>query len=221
MILSHKYKFIFLKTKKTAGTSIEIMLSQFCGDNDIITPIAFEDEAYRNMMGFRGFQNHKTIESQPKGYFNHAPGWYVKKYIGQKTWNSYFKFCFERNPFDKAISRYYYSTKDIYPRPEINDYITGLPTEKLSNWYIYAIHDKIAVDFVGKYEKLSDDIQKVMKILHLPNQVDLPFAKSQYRQDYRHFSKVLNGTSRKHIENICAKEIKAFSYKWQNNSEKM
>ena len=39
MIVSHKHKFIFLKTKKTAGTSIELALTKLCGDDDIITPL--------------------------------------------------------------------------------------------------------------------------------------------------------------------------------------
>ena len=51
MIISHKYKFIFLKTKKTAGTSIEISLSRYCGNNDIITPISIRDEAIRKLLG--------------------------------------------------------------------------------------------------------------------------------------------------------------------------
>ena len=31
MIISHEHKFIFLKTKKTAGTAIEAALSELCG----------------------------------------------------------------------------------------------------------------------------------------------------------------------------------------------
>jgi hypothetical protein len=38
MILSHEHKFIFLRTKKTAGTSIELALFELCGPNDVITP---------------------------------------------------------------------------------------------------------------------------------------------------------------------------------------
>lgn len=38
MIISHKHNFIFIKTAKTAGSSIEAYLSPFCGESDIVTP---------------------------------------------------------------------------------------------------------------------------------------------------------------------------------------
>ena len=43
MIVSHKNRFIFLKTRKTAGTSIEISLRPYCGPDDIITRITEDD----------------------------------------------------------------------------------------------------------------------------------------------------------------------------------
>ena len=36
MIISHKYKFIFLHVPKTAGSSINTYFSQFIGDKDIL-----------------------------------------------------------------------------------------------------------------------------------------------------------------------------------------
>ena len=44
MIVNHKYKFIFIKSFKTAGTSLEIALSKFCTKDDIITSIVEEDD---------------------------------------------------------------------------------------------------------------------------------------------------------------------------------
>ena len=44
MIINHEKKIIFIKTKKTAGTSLEIALSKYCGANCVIAPIAPVDE---------------------------------------------------------------------------------------------------------------------------------------------------------------------------------
>jgi len=39
MIISHTHKFIFIKSEKTAGTSIEAALSRYCSGDDVVTPI--------------------------------------------------------------------------------------------------------------------------------------------------------------------------------------
>ena len=47
MIISHNNKFIFIKTFKVSGTSMEIALSNYLGKQDIITPINLEEEILR------------------------------------------------------------------------------------------------------------------------------------------------------------------------------
>ena len=39
MIVSHKNKFIFLKTRKTAGTSTFVFFENFTDENDIVSEI--------------------------------------------------------------------------------------------------------------------------------------------------------------------------------------
>ena len=126
MIISHKHKFIFIKTNKTAGTSIEIALSKFCGPNDIITPISPEDEKTRMDLGYPGPQNYQSriwqygiwnaIKWTIKGgkrphFYNHISAKEVISIIGKKKWDTYYTFCFERNPWDRIISLYYWVIK--------------------------------------------------------------------------------------------------------------
>ena len=89
MIISHKYQFIFIKTRKTAGTSIEAYLSQYCGDADVLTPI------FPSVTGHR-----------PRNwgdYYNHIDAFSIRESIGPDIWDKYYKFCIERNPWDKTL----------------------------------------------------------------------------------------------------------------------
>lgn len=226
MIINHKYKFIFLKTRKTAGTSIEIALSKFCGVNDIITPITKEDELIRKELGFPGPQNFNVAlkhyskhdwlkligKTKRKQFYNHASAGLIRNYIDEGVWNSYFKFSFERDPFDKAISRYYWSTRD--PRPEISQYLNSAPIRFLSNWDIYTIDNQIAIDFVGRYENLTHDLAFITDKIGLPDELTLPNAKGSYRKSREHYSRILNAEARTRIEIVCAKELETFNYCW-------
>lgn len=61
MIVSHRHRFIFIKTQKVAGTSVEIALSKFLGPDDVVTPILDPaDEALRRRLGVCGPQNYKA-----------------------------------------------------------------------------------------------------------------------------------------------------------------
>ena len=57
-IINYSKNFIFVKTNKTAGTSLEIALSKYCNEKDVISQIG-NDEKIRNELGYRSAQNHK------------------------------------------------------------------------------------------------------------------------------------------------------------------
>ena len=139
MIVSHKHKFIFLKTQKTAGTSLQVALSEHCGEDDLTLGPMYKEETIkilkRTSIPPTVFTSRDTIDeryykgtkkgvffnpSAPKSYSDHhevrhphCPLSPLKKAVGDKIWNGYFKFAFIRNPFDCIISKYHF---DFYKK---------------------------------------------------------------------------------------------------------
>jgi hypothetical protein len=229
MIISHRYKFIFLKTRKTAGTSIEIALSRFCGEKDVITPISPRDEVLRQELSYRGPQNfavclteaashtrlstRKRVRQKQIGYYNHMPAEEIKAITDPVVWDEYFKFCFERNPWDKAVSRYFHATRNYEVRPPLLEFLRSEDPNKLSNWGIYSIDGEPAVNHVGRYENLEKELERIAKLLDLPEQkISLPRAKGTFREDRRHYRDIIGQEERSIIEQICAREIAHFGY---------
>jgi hypothetical protein len=230
MIISHKYKFIFLKTNKTAGTSIEIALSKFCGPNDIITPISPEDEEARTKLGFSGPQNYLSpvwnygvrdifrmaFRGERKlRFYNHISAKEVKTHIGKEVWDSYYKFCFERNPWDRVISLYYWRNRSE-PRPTISEFISSEAPKVLKErgYGVYTIDGKIAVDKVYKFENLADELEVFRTQIGLPDKLELPMAKSQYRKDKRSYRDLLSVQEKGRIAEMFRDEINLFGYEW-------
>lgn len=60
MIILHKHQFIFIKPQRTAGTSVELLLSRICGPDDVITPLGFDpDPNVREKHKAKAPQNYK------------------------------------------------------------------------------------------------------------------------------------------------------------------
>lgn len=214
MIISHKHKFIFIKTKKTAGTSIEIALSKYCGEDDIITPISPEDEALRKELKYRGPQNFivkkegKTVE-----LYNHMSAKEIVKIFGTKIWEEYYTFCFERNPWEKAISFYYYKSNNV-KEESFSDFIRSSLFEKLSfsENRLYLLNNKIAVDKVYLYEDLEDSLEDILMKLNIDDTIKLVQAKTKFRQDKRAYKEILTQEDIVFLHSKFKDEISSFYF---------
>ena len=230
MIISHKYKFIFIKTAKTAGTSIEVFLSKQSGPMDIVTPIA-PSIAGHKPRNYQGFINpipeilerptrlfsalRQTITSREK-FYNHMPASLVKKRVPGQVWNAYFKFCVERNPWDKVLSHYHMHAAREGGSLSLDEYLARgrFPINHFR--YTDRSGAKIIVDRVLRYENLLAELGEVF------SQLDIPFhgtlgvkAKSEYRTDRTPYRMVFNDEQRRIVENAFAREIELHGYRFE------
>ena len=232
MIISHKYKFIFIKTSKTAGTSIEIYLSSLCGRNDILTPIypPVEQHVARNyagifnplretMINLGAYKWKEAIRTckeliQRRKFYNHIPAYKVKCRVGSKIWNSYYKFCVERNPWDKTLSHYHMVNCRGKGKLTLNQYIKrGGFCLNHFNYTDRLDPQKIIVNKVVKYENLLVDLDKIFKKLGVPFEGTLNVnAKSDYRKDRRPYQEIFTQNQKDIISKIFKPEIDLHGY---------
>ncbi|MCH8502332.1 MAG: hypothetical protein LAT77_10540 [Aliidiomarina sp.] len=233
MIISHKYKFIFIKTVKTAGTSIEVFLSGCCGDNDIFTPIIPHVKPHR-ARNYKGLWNPlpellntkdqsvsrsvrnlyataRAILGRDK-FYNHIRASVVRNRVPEDIWNSYFKFCVERNPWDKTLSHYHMLNYRSGGNLSFNDYM--LRGKFCTDFPKYTdTHGNLLVDKVVQYESLQSELSDVFSELGIPFYGSLGVnAKSEYRTDRRPYQEVFSDTHRQIIEAAFSSEIKMHGY---------
>ena len=135
-VISFKHSFVFVKTTKTAGTSIEVELSKIAGDDAIVTPIipAVDGHTPRNYASADGsqlFSAHMTAVA-------------IRKQIGPKTFQQMHKFCVEREPVSKCISDFHMRRNS----PERNK-----DGKYRKDWPEYCAKGRFPIDLDKYYEK--------------------------------------------------------------------
>jgi hypothetical protein len=234
MIVSHQQRFVFIKTRKTAGTSIEIALSEHCGPADIITPIDEVDEQIRRELGHRGPQNFEV--RQPASglgglisrlfgrnvvrHYNHAPASLIRARIGPQSYDSYRKFCVVRNPWDRAVSLYFWrknrpGSEKLDEEMSFAEFVRDTPADVLSDAHIFTIDGAAAVDRFVRYENLAEDLTTALAELGLPA-IDLPWAKSGTRETKDHYSWIYDDESEARIRELCVWEIDNLGYEFDD-----
>ena len=169
MIISHKYKFIFIHIPKCAGTSITKTLVPMLGEHDLVLGCTTEGETlHAENLKKGGLTKHSTAQQ-------------IRDNIGAEIWNNYFKFCFVRNPWDLLVSHYHWALETLWNGDDKNenikrikalddfeDYILSpLVPRKNCVDYISDDNGNIIVDYIGKKESIHWDNQRIYNHLGL------------------------------------------------------
>jgi Sulfotransferase family len=227
MIISHTHRFIFIKTNKTAGTSIEAALTSLCGEEDVITPFRAENEQYRSGRGPQNYRiDHKLKPKRPLwrrllgrperywhpsvGYYEHMPAWRIRDYVGDDVWRGYYKFAFDRNPWDRQVSWYFYKTKAKRRRPSFDRFMKSR-IAYVRNYELYAIDGAVAVDFVGRFESLSEDLASILETVGVETDLALPKTNVSESGDYRRY---YSPELRDQVAEWYRPEIELFGYEF-------
>ena len=106
---------------------------------------------------------HHTMSSCTK-FYNHMPAREVKNRVPAKVWNGYFKFCVERNPWDKVLSHFHMHAARAGGALSLDEYLARgrFPI----NYFRYTDRsgEKLIVDRVVRYENLLAELREVFAL---------------------------------------------------------
>lgn len=207
MIVSISKKFIFIKTRKCGGTSIQNTLLPYCDKNDFVT---------------LGFDNLITKRISPIEEFSKLSD--VRKRLKIDT-SDYYKFGFVRNPYSIVLSRYFYQIKmgrikgptnkenfnlwckDVYFKGGLNH---NFMSDKYSN-FLFDIHNEPIVDFIGKLENLEEDFKVVKTKLNLDT--NLTVRKDNISNNNKtHYSEWMSDETKELVKKFFEFELEYFGY---------
>lgn len=210
MLISVKYKFMFVHIAKTAGTSVRSTLSRYRWHDPWYLP-AFVCSRISHLSG------HRLGCKIPR----HAKAIAAYEMLPREFYNSLFKFAFVRNPWDLQVSSFHHIRRE---RPHlmqgIDDFETFLRWKldparpyqyhidtsiELQSDYLVDLHGNLIVDFIGRYESLEDDFREICTRIGIPAPSLAHKRQAKDRKDYRKYytdetAALIAGHFRKDIE---------------------
>jgi hypothetical protein len=207
MIVSHEHKFVFVRTLKTASSSIEKAIIKNLGKDDAWS----WDRA-------EGVLENKSRNAAPHGSYSYI----IQRFPEAKK---YFSFCFDRNPWEKIISEYYFRLygKDINGEKvfghsnikkckDIEEaYLSFYPRYFFPNQNLYSESGTVLVNKVFQYEKLDDSLDFLENKFGLNLKENFPLLKSGFNRGGKP-SEIFSDKTAKSIAEVNNIPISLFNY---------
>ena len=210
MILSYSNDIIFLRTRKTGGTSTELVLSTWCSPPDVCSTLHEEDEPKRQDLGGlrprRYYHGHRV--------FNHMGAGEISQMV-PRLWRKAYRFAVERHPYEKVVSRAFWNIArrggdaDREFAKEVNYILRG---ESYLDRHVYHIDGQIAVNEVVRYDDLWDWMSDFSARRGWDLPTEIPRSKSGHRADRRLAAEILCPTQKRRIQEVADYEFSRFGF---------
>ena len=165
---------------------------------------------------------------------HHMSMFEIKKLLPKKTFETYFKFLFVRNPYARQVSEWEFAHKilNLYEKLDNNtqkkdleeDYRRKLKIKKFKNFKEFCLGfnnycgyyyrdpdtDKVLPDFIGKFENLQQDFNTVCDKIGIPRK-QLPHKN---KSTHKHYTEYYDDETRQIVAEKYAKDIEYFGYKF-------
>jgi len=203
-MISHPHKCIFIHIPKCGGTSLE----------NIIWP-----EPRKTSDLWMGFTS-KYHNKYQTGGLQHLTASLIRQEIGSEKFEAYFKFTIVRNPWDKAISQFFYMQK----RPDLREFI-GMKEEDSFKKYLQLTAGKLhvqwekqhrfflddngerLVDYLGRLESFQEDATSILDRLRI--QETIPHVNAT---QHRHYSAYYDQEAREMVADLYRQDIQILGY---------
>lgn len=192
MLLSLRYKFLFVHIAKTGGTSIRSALNRYRRRDPYYLP---------QMICSR--ISHLTGHRLGCKFPRHAKIIAAREMLPHELFESLFKFAFVRNPWDLQVSSYYHIRRE---RPHLlaghedfenflrykldpdRPYQFHIDTSiELQSDYLVDLRGKVLVDFIGRYENFEADFHEACRRMSITPPLLAHRRKATNRSDYRSY----------------------------------
>lgn len=217
MLVSHQKKFIYLKTAKTASTSVESFFEEFCLPKGSWS-FSHKRLPYIGVEGIVGYRGNNQDEWYLK---SHASAAFVSEFVGASVWAEYYKFTVIRNPFTKMESAFYFENKlnyalNINTKTLQEDFMNFL--KKRGAAYLdrdrYTIDGRLCIDEFIRYEHLEFDVNRLTAHLGIMKSYkEMPLLKQNKGKQIR-LGLVYSEPSKKFVEKLFDFEIEYFEYSY-------
>jgi hypothetical protein len=213
MLISYRHKFIFIHTYKVAGTSV----------TNALKPYAFHNPFERLLYIFQrryGLSFNGLLPSRYRAFAPHTKAAELRSQLPPDVYDKFFKFAFVRNPWDWQVSLYVYMKEksshkqhDLIAKMSFDEYVKWRLTQdrNLQKDFVVDREGEKIVDFIGRYEKLSEDFQYICNILGF--NASLPHVNKSTHKDYREY---YNEETKSLIEEGYKEDIDFFGFSFDD-----